>query len=470
MSDVSPTVTDPDLRAGSEWLGGPAGRHRRTPSFWTPLRVIIIVGSITFWLGVLRTVPCMINGWSDPDRYEHLCYSDIPILYSLRGLADGMIPYLEWPQSGQPLEYPVFIGFVMWVAALISKAVANTPGGFYLVTMVLMFPFYLLALVATARAATDRIWDGLMLALAPSVLLAGTVNWDWPAVALTALALWLWSRRLPGWAGIALGLAVAAKFYPILLLGPLLILCLRGGRLRDWLSLAAGTVVAWAVVNIPVAIASPEGWSYFFTFSAERGQDFGSVWLALETAGFGIPADGLNNVATGLFALACLGIAALILLAPRRPRVAQVCFLVVAAFLLTNKVYSPQFVLWLLPLAILARPRWRDIMWWQAAEVVYFIAIWWYLAGLSDGAKGLPEPWYAAAIGVHIVATTLLAALVVRDIWWPQYDPVRIARPDHTDDPGGGVLDGAPDRFKLRSRSSATTTAKTATPEKTPAT
>jgi uncharacterized membrane protein len=282
------------------------------------------------------------------------------------------------------------------------------------------------------------------------VLLAGTINWDWPAVALTGLALWTWSRRYPVWAGIALGLAISAKFYPVLLLGPLLILCLRSGRMRDWLLMLGGTIGAWLVVNLPIALVSPEGWSYFFTFSAERGQDFGSFWFAIQTAGFGIPPESLNNVATGLFALACLAIAALILTAPRRPRLAQVSFLVLAAFILTNKVYSPQFVLWLLPLAILARPRWRDVMWWQLAEVVYFISIWWYLVGFTDGAKGLPEPLYAAAIALHLIATLVFAALVIRDIWWPRYDPVRIARPDHVDDPGGGVLDDAPDRFVFR--------------------
>ena len=54
-------------------------------------------------------------------------------------------------------------------------------------------------------------------------------------------------------------------------------------------------------------------------------------------------------------------------------------FLTVAAFAVTNKVYSPQFVVWLIPLAVLARPRWRDFLWWQAAEVIYFFAVWWYI-------------------------------------------------------------------------------------------
>jgi hypothetical protein len=83
------TRSDPAMLAGSEVLGGPAGDHRAPGGWWTPLRIILVVGSVTFWLGFLRTWPCMSNGWIDPDRYEAMCYSDLPVLYSLRGLADG---------------------------------------------------------------------------------------------------------------------------------------------------------------------------------------------------------------------------------------------------------------------------------------------------------------------------------------------------------------------------------------------
>jgi uncharacterized membrane protein len=291
-----------------------------------------------------------------------------------------------------------------------------------------------------------RVWDGLLLAASPAVLLASFVNWDWPAVMLTALSLLAWSRRRPGWAGIALGLAVAAKFYPLLLLGPLFLLCLRARRLKAFWWTVGGAVGAWLAVNLPIMSTGFEGWKYFFTFSAERGQDFGSLWLALQTAGHGVPADSVNLAGTVAFLVLCVALGALILLAPQRPRLAQVSFLVVAAFLLTNKVYSPQFVLWLVPLAILARPRWRDIIWWQLAEAVYFAGVWWYLVGLTDGNKGLSEQWYAAAIMVHVIATAVLCGIVVRDVLWPAHDQVRCdGIPEHADDPGGGVLDQARD-------------------------
>lgn len=80
--EVAPTVVDPSIHAGSEFLGGPAGAHMaRSGGFWTPLRLVLLAGTIVFWLGVARTYACMSNGWIDPDRYEALCYSDVPVLY-----------------------------------------------------------------------------------------------------------------------------------------------------------------------------------------------------------------------------------------------------------------------------------------------------------------------------------------------------------------------------------------------------
>lgn len=72
----------------------------------------------------------------------------------------------------------------------------------------------------------------------------------------------------------------------------------------------------------------------------------------------------VNTVSLALFLLACAAIALLALAAPRRPRLPQLCFLFVAAFLLINKVWSPQYVIWLAPLVVLARPRlWSYGLW-----------------------------------------------------------------------------------------------------------
>jgi uncharacterized membrane protein len=301
-----------------------------------------------------------------------------------------------------------------------------------------------LAVWATVRTAGRRPWDAAMVALAPGLLLAGTINWDLYAVALSSLAIWAWSRRRTGWAGVLLGLAVAAKFYPLLLLGPLFLVCLRAGQVRPFLRTVGAATLAWLAVNLPVALANYDGWSRFYSLSRERGAGFSSIWLVLDQRGIGVPADMLNTVAAGLFFACCAAIAWLALAAPRRPRLASLMFLVVAAFLLTNKVYSPQHVLWLLPLAALARPRWRDFLIWQACEVVHFIGIWEYLVSYENPGRALPESAYQLTVLIHIAGTLWFAAMVVRDALRPEFDPVRAD--GVTDDPAGGVVSGVPDR------------------------
>jgi uncharacterized membrane protein len=203
------------------------------------------------------------------------------------------------------------------------------------------------------------------------------------------------------------------------------------------------------VVNLPVMLFAFDGWSKFYTFSQERGVDFGSFWLIMaQNSTDPLSTDTVNTLATALVLLCCVGIAVLTLTAPRRPRFAQLAFLIVAAFILTNKVYSPQYVLWLVPLAVLARPKWRDFLIWQACEVAYFLGIWMYLAYTTSGDahKGLPQDGYHWAIAVHLLGTLYLCVVVVRDIYMPERDVVRRAGDD---DPSGGVLDGAEDVFVL---------------------
>jgi len=124
--------------------------------------------------------------------------------------------------------------------------------------------------------------------------------------------------------------------------------------------------------------------------------------------------------------------------APVRPRVAQVAFLLVAGFLLLNKVWSPQYSLWLLPLAVLARPAWRSLLAWQATEALLWVPrMLWYLG--TDN-RGIDVGWFFLAVGIRDAAVVVLVALVVRDVLQPDRDVVR-AGWRGVDDPAGGPLD-----------------------------
>ena len=344
-----------------------------------------------------------------------------------------------------------------WLVRNVSPAIRGRE--FFDVTVVLLAACAVAGVLATARAANPGARaQARMGALSPARSLTAFINWDLIALALTARGIAAGAARRGVWAGVLLGLGVAAKFYPLVVFGPLLVLCLRGGQLREFGKTLAAAVAAWLLVDLPVLIVAPSGWAYFYTFSKNRGADWGSIWYMFEH--FNVPVLGngqlsaLNEMSAAFLAAACAAIAVLALAAPRRPRLPQLCFLVLAAFLMTNKVWSPQYVVWLVPLAVLARPRLWPYLLWQLAEVAYFFGIWGYLIFVFSsegnpvtGYGGISTGWYFAVLGARFLAVALLAAYVVRDIFRSERDVVRAAG---ADDPAGGVLDGAEDRFRLR--------------------
>lgn len=452
---VLPSRDDPVVAAASRSIGGPVG-HRAVVGrgWWRPLRVLVAMALVASVVGVVLHSPCRKSAWSDPVKvYTHGCYTDVVPLYTGRGLAQGVVPYVGDAKAvgAEPVEYPVLTGMVMWLTSLpVPKSwpIGTQGTAYYDVNAAVDALLLVLVVWATALAARRRPWDAAMVALAPGVILTATINWDLWAVALTALAMLLWSRRYPLAAGVVLGLGVAAKFYPLLLLGALFVLCLRAGRMRAFWVAAVGTAVSWAVVNLPFMLTHFDTWSRFYSLSRTRGADYGSLWLVLTGQGVVDLSDvaRLNLWGTISFAVLCVAIGLLALMAPRRPRFAQVAFLVLAAFVLTNKVYSPQYVLWLIPLAVLARPRWRDFLLWQLVEVAYFFSVWWYIHSFTDPDRALPASSYYFFVVLHLVALAAYAAMVVRDVLLPRYDPVRLT---DGDDPAGGVLEDAPDRITL---------------------
>ncbi|MEV6942680.1 glycosyltransferase 87 family protein [Streptomyces sp. NPDC051172] len=453
---VRPTKEDKVAASGSELIGGPLGRRALLgTSWWTPVRVVALVAIGMFALGLIQKAPCYNGAWffGASSQYTKACYSDIPHLYQGRGFSDGLVPYFDKLSGDMPyLEYPVLTGVFMEVASWLtpgSGSIQDQEQWYWMVNAGMLMVCAAVIAVCVTRTHARRPWDGLLVALAPAFALTATINWDLLAVALTAAAMLMWSRSRPLAFGVLLGLATAAKLYPVFLLGPLFLLCWRAGKWRDFGKAVAGTVVAWVVVNLPVMLFAWDGWAQFYKFSHDRGVDFGSFWLIMaQNSTDPLSTDTVNNLATALVVLCFVGLAVLTMTAPRRPRFAQLAFLIVAAFILTNKVYSPQYVLWLVPLAVLARPKWRDFLIWQACEVAYFLGIWMYLAYTTSGDahKGLPQDGYHWAIGVHLLGTLYLCGVVVRDIVMPERDPVRRAGDD---DPSGGVLDGAEDAFAL---------------------
>ncbi len=485
---VIPTWTQTIARQASAVIGGPLGRHAAIGRHWffSPLRVVLAIGILALllsWCGKAACIQSNDQGtgldWSGHRQYVSMCYSDIVPLYGSEQLDKGAFPYRDsWAEettddSGKQvterryMEYPVLTGLFQWVNAKIADLwtslahsgilPAALPVAVYFNASALLLGLaWLVTIWAVARTARRRAWDAVLVAASPLVLVHAFTNFDTLATAFAATGLLAWARRKPALAGILLGLGGAAKLYPLFLLFPILLLCLRSGRLRDGLRTTGTAVLAWFVVNLPIMLAYPEGWAQFFRLNASRAADPDSLYNVVSglTGWTGFPSvEALNGFSGVVLALACVAIGWLALCAPTRPRLAQLCFLLVAAFLLTNKVWSPQYSLWLVPLAVLALPNWKLLLGWMAIDaLVWAPRMFMYLeqetikAGEPD--RGLPPQWFLGAVTVRDLAVLGLCALIVHHILHPQRDPVRISGDD---DPSGGPVAQRLDRFLLPS-------------------
>jgi uncharacterized membrane protein len=203
--------------------------------------------------------------------------------------------------------------------------------------------------------------------------------------------------RRDGWSGLLLGLGGAAKVYPLLLLIPFAAQRIGERDRRGLIRLLGGAAIAWVAVNLPFALAAPEGWATFFRFNAERPAEYDSVWRVLCAAGACVPTAAVNVLGV---AIALAGAAMV-----WRWKVARdpdtpawtIAFPLLAMFLLVNKIWSPQYVLWLLPwFALVARSP-RPYLAEQASEALVYAARFSYFGRLRRGA-GIGYGGLAAAL------------------------------------------------------------------------
>jgi uncharacterized membrane protein len=452
-ADPVPSRTDPTVWRASRIIGGPWGRYAVAGSWWTPLRVLLLLGSFTLLLAYGEKAACADGNWTGNKQYTHACYSDVIPLWGAERLDAGAVPYRD-----NGVEYPVLTGGFMWATAGITRGLHALFGTqdegvlFAIVTCIGLAVCGLLVVAGTVGAAGRRPYDAAIFALSPLLVFHAYSNWDLLAMALAACALWAWAKEKPVAAGVLLGLGTAAKLYPLFLLLPIAILAVRTARYRAAVWCGVATVATWLAVNLPIAAGYYGGWREFYSFSADRDAEASTFWFIghyLATTGVGNgypPGWSPPGIAVALVLILALGVvAALGLLAPVRPRLAQLAFLAVFAFLITTKVWSPQYSLWLVPLVALARPRWRITLLWQFSEIVVWVVTLLWLLGFNDGAHATDYGWLMLVLLIRDVFLFVIAGLIVYEMWHPEADVVRASG---LDDPGGGPFDDAPDVWR----------------------
>lgn len=358
------------------------------------------------------------RGWLSGHPMSFLCHSDIRALYDLRGMDRDLFPYVHgrlivahepgpperWslhPVQGAN-EYPVLTGLTMWVPSLLVSG----PDGYLAVSALLLAPFGLLTAWMLARMSGLR---ALLWAASPCLLLYAFHNWELPVVAAATAGFWSWWRGKPGWSAFWFGVGGALKLYPLLFLAPLAMERWFDGDRKGAVRLAALGVGTWAVINLPLALASPSGWAVAFRFHALRPPNYDSLWGVLAST-FDLGPTPIGLASTMLVAIALAWVA---VVAWRRAQrdgvfpVLPVCAAMLAAFLLGNKVNSPQYALWLLPCFVVVGVRLR----WYAVFVVGNLVLYAAIFGVSVSsiyARDVIVTW-----SVWVRVATMLALIVV---------------------------------------------------------
>jgi hypothetical protein len=328
-------------------------------------------GAAAIWLGSWALVQHGV--WTraeivDTPVYER--YGD--------AMRSGLLPYRDFDLEYPPASLPVFVAPELTARAgsfdEYDASFERWMAGLGVVTVLLVA----LALVPLAPSTVGALATLGFVAISP--LLLGNVfltRFDlWPAaLAVGAVAALLWGLDLVA-AGV-LAVAVAAKLWPAVLV-PIAVAWVwrrRGRRsAARWTGVFAGVVAA---IVLPFAIVAPGGVAHALSTQLTRPLQIESLGSAVLLAAHHV--GGLrvsvqtghgsqNLVASGsawtgtittALQLACL---VLVWIAfargpATRARLVLAAAAATAAFVAFGKVFSPQFLIWLVPLVPLVRGR-----------------------------------------------------------------------------------------------------------------
>ena len=369
------------------------------------VRTLVALALFASLVSFAKFSPCENTGWATPDQYIHACYSDLSALYVSRGLDTNTWPYASDDNS---VEYPVITAMVMYATSFVAKS----PASYFNVNIFFLVLLFLATVIIVRKIRPEFAY---LSAIAPAMIASLFINWDLWGIATMMLAIYWFDRKQYLHSALILALSISTKFLPIFLLIPIAFILWRDTKLKELVKYVGVVAVTWLAINAPFALTTPTGWWRFFKLNLERGADWGSVWLALQQLGLNL--TNLNYLSILLLLIGLTSIAIFLFELKHTPTLASVAFIVMAAVMVASKVYSPQFVLWLTPLAVIALINKEDLhaFWlWQATEVIYHVAIWQHIASITDAKFGLGPTPYAILTLVRIAGTIYLMVVLAR--------------------------------------------------------
>ncbi|NNG40782.1 DUF2029 domain-containing protein [Flexivirga sp. ID2601S] len=277
-------------------------------------------------------------------------------------------------------EYPTPVVALMWPMHLIAGTDGDRFRQLFVATMLLVDLLFTAYLVHLGRRSRDYLgafaWIGFGLCLGPLLIF----RFDLLPGVFAAVAIGL-SARAPIRAGISAALGFAFKLWPIVLVP---MLATRGQQLRRSAAAAALTVVV--LVDVSMVFAGVERTLSPLTWQRDRGLQVESLvatplmfdrlrhpdrWR-VEYAHNAWEINGPWTAAAQHTATALIGVAILVIaflwwrcfrVRHERPELtAWLCLAVICLIVVTDKTFSPQYLLWIAPPAALVLATWPRVL------------------------------------------------------------------------------------------------------------
>jgi uncharacterized membrane protein len=328
------------------------------------------------------------------------------------------ISHGELPFIGFRFEYPPLAALVFTGPRLLG-AWHKPSFGFYCwafafqsaMTAAMITPMIALLLVGAGR----KIWAGIGFYTALLVLLHPLIVWRFdifPAL-MTALAIYCLMTDRPLSAGAGLGIGIAVKLYPAVLLGLFLGYAVAHRRSMDAVRIGVAVIGINVLVLIRYFLIGSDAYLWFLRFHMQRGVQLESLWAGIMMLGKNLKLTTLSRITAfgayevhGPWANALLRVEIPVMvfllmfitvLAYRRMRIDQLqtgaisiptvttsAFALLLVFASINKVFSPQYLVWLIPFAPFLRPSRQWLLLLMCATTTFmFIYVYHWVSNLQ---------------------------------------------------------------------------------------
>lgn len=330
------------------------------------------------------------------------------------------IPYVE-----SYIEYPVLTG--LWASFVGS--LSNSAKEYFFLNGIFL-SFFSTLNILLARSITkiyfgkDVGWGRFLM---PSLLFFTFFNWDVLALFFLLSALYYSGKSRIYPVIFLAGLGFWSKVFPVLALPAVCLNLLQQKKyLIIFLSLI-GLILISLLLNFPFYFASHDGWTLFFTFSSKRPPNIDSVWSGIYVVTDKIFGSGfyykryyeiiINYITFGLmFAISAIYYLFKLYKRSISNVVIDTAFLI-SVFLITSKVYSPQYNLWIVMLLVIIGISHKKIMVYELFNLFLTWAVYQYFWQVFIvGRSILPFPYFKLTFTLSVLRHVSLIMIAV-DIW-----------------------------------------------------